>query len=253
MDPLALLRLQMDWGVDEALDDAPIDRLRPVPVVPATRVREARPASAAVPAGTPVERALRAAAAADSLDALKTAIAGFEGDPLRDMATNLVFASGDPNTGLLAIGGPPGADEDRSGIPFSGREGALLDRMLASIGLKRDALLLTHIIPWRPPGGRVPNPGELQLYRLFLSRLIALAAPGRIILFGALPVSVVLGTGHRARKVVWAEASVDGHPRRVLVMPGLADMIRAPERRKDAWSGMRLLRRALDGDSSAER
>jgi DNA polymerase len=252
MDALALLRLQMEWGADEALDELPIDRLRPVPVAPSTPPREARPVPAAVAVGTPVERALRAAAAADSLDALKAAIAGFEGDPLREMATNLVFASGDPNAGLLAIGGPPGADEDRSGAPFSDRDGALLDRMLASIGLKRDALLLAHVIPWRPPGGRAPNPVELQLYRPFLSRLITLAAPSRIILFGALPASVLLGGGHRGRKIAWVDASIDGHQRRVLVVPGLADMIRAPERRRDGWAGMRLLRRALDGDAATE-
>src|SRR5258708_16007333 len=195
MEALDLLRLQMEWGADEALDETPVDRLRPVAVVPApltrARVVAERPVSSA---GTPVERAIRAAAQADSLDALRAAIAGFEGCPLRAMATNMVFATGDPDAGLLLIGGAPGADEDRSGLPFSGPEGALLDQMLGSVGLKREALLLAPLIPWRPPGGRVPNPGELQLYRPFLMRLIALAAPSRIALFRALTASTVLRT-----------------------------------------------------------
>ena len=115
MDALGLLRLQIEWGADEALDDAPVNRLRAVPAAPALAspsltappLRPA-PERQAPPAGTPVERALRAAAQAGSLEELKAAIAGFEGCPLRDMATNLVFATGDPDAGLLLIGGPPG-------------------------------------------------------------------------------------------------------------------------------------------------
>jgi uracil-DNA glycosylase family 4 len=248
MDALGLLRLQMDWGADEALEDLPVDRLRPAPVSPpvAPPVR-ARAAPTPVALGTPAERALRAAAQAETLEGLRAAIAAFEGDPLRDMATNMVFAAGDPDADVLLIGGAPGADEDRSGVPFSGREGTLLDQMLATVGLKRDAMLLVPVIPWRPPGGRVPNPGELQLYRPFLGRLITLSAPSRIVVFGALAASTVLGAAQRGRTIGWAEVPVEGRPTSVLILPGLADLLKTPARRKDAWAGMRLLRRALDG------
>lgn len=249
MDDLAILRLQMEWGADEALEETPIDRLRPAapastPEAPGTRPRPVAPAP--VP-GTPVERAIRAAAQAETLEGLKAAIAGFEGCPLRDMATNMVFATGDPDAELLLIGAPPGADDDRSGVPFSGKEGALLDQMLGSVGLKREALLLTPLIPWRPPGGRVPNPGELQLYRPFLMRLIALTAPERIVLLGALAAGTVLGSGTRPRTVGWVEAKIDGQAAKVLVLPALADVVKTAARRKDAWVGIRALRRALDG------
>jgi uracil-DNA glycosylase len=246
MDALGLMLLQMEWGADEALDETPLDRLRPAPVV------AVRPAPARIrpeperPVGTPVERAIRAAAQADSLDALKSAIAGFEGCPLRDMATNMVFAAGNPDADVLLIGGAPGADEDRSGVPFSGLEGALLDQMLGSVGLKRETMLLAPLIPWRPPGGRVPNPGELQLYRPFLARLIALAAPSRIVFFGTLAASTVLGAAQRARTVGWIEMTVEGRTTPVLILPALVDLLKTPTRRKDAWAGMRLLRRALD-------
>jgi uracil-DNA glycosylase family 4 len=247
MDALGLMLLQMEWGADEALDDAPVDRLRPAPaaaVRPAT-VRN-RPEPQRAPVGTPVERAIRAAAQADTLEALKAAIAGFDGCPLRDMATNMVFAAGDLDADTLLIGGAPGADEDRSGVPFSGRDGALLDQMLASVGLQRETLLLAPLIPWRPPGGRVPNPGELQLYRPFLARLIALSAPSRIVLFGTLAASTVLGAAPRSRTVAWIEMPIDGRASQVLILPALADLLKTPPRRKDAWAGMRLLRRALD-------
>lgn len=246
MDALDLLRLQMEWGADEALEDAPLDRLRPAPVAPAVAPPQARPAPIPVAAGTPVERAIRAAAHAETLEALKAAIAGFEGDPLRDMATNMVFATGDPDAGLLLIGGAPGADEDRSGVPFSGREGALLDQMLASVGLRRDGMLLAPVIPWRPPGGRVPSPGELQLYRPFLGRVITLAEPSRIVLLGGLAASTVLGVAQRGRTIGWTEPTIEGRKTSVLVLPAIGDLLKTPARRKDAWAGMRLLRRALD-------
>jgi len=250
MDTLEMLRLQIEWGADEALDETPVDRMRPVPAarspvpVPMARTVPERPA--VVPAGTPVERAIRAAAQADSLDGLKAAIREFEGCPLRDMATNMVFATGDPDAGLLLISGAPGADEDRAGTPFAGREGALLDQMLASIGLKREAMLLSPAIPWRPPGGRVPSPGEIQLYRPFLGRLIALTQPSRIVLFGALAASTVLGAAQRGRTVGWVEKAVEGRATQVLILPAISDLLKTPTRRKDAWAGMRLLRRALD-------
>jgi uracil-DNA glycosylase len=245
MDALDILRLQIEWGADEALEDVPVDRLRPAPVRAPAIVRS-KPQPAAPATGTPVERAIRAAAGAGSLEALKAAIGGFEGCPLRDMATNMVFATGDPEAGLLLIGGAPAADEDRAGTPFAGREGALLDQMLASAGLTRDAMLLSPLIPWRPPGGRVPNPGEIQLYRPFLMRLIALTGPRRIVLFGTLAANTVTGSAQRARAVGWIEASVENAVTRVLMLPALADLLKTPARRKDAWAGMRALRRELD-------
>lgn len=248
MDDLRLLLLQIEWGADEALEDSPIDRLRPAPAPPAPPpvLVRARPVAPPAPGGTPVERAIRAAAQAADLEHLKAAIAGFEGDPLRDMATNLVFAAGDPGAGLLVVGGAPGADDDRSGVPFSGPEGDLLDRMLASVGLKRDEMLLAPVIPWRPPGGRPPNPGEVQLYRPFLTRLIALTAPERIVLLGALPAGTILGQGPRGRTIGWVEMTVEGRQTRVLILPALSDIMKTAARRKDAWAAMRALRRELD-------
>ena len=244
MDALAMLRLQTEWGADEALDEAPVDRLRPVAPVRAPAAPRQAPAPLA--AGTPVERAIRAAAQAETLEALKTAIAEFEGCPLRDMATNMVFAAGDPDAGLLLVGGAPAAEEDRFGLPFAGREGALLDQMLASVGSRREAMLLAHVIPWRPPGGRVPNPGELQLYRPFLMRLIALSAPSRVVLFGSLAASTVLGAAQRVRLIGWLEIAIEGRTTQVMVLPAIGDLLKTPARRKDTWLGMRLLRRALD-------
>ena len=120
-----------------------------------------RPRGIEPPKGTPGEQALALAGQAATLDDLRAALAGFDGCALRDTASNLVFAEGDPASTTLIIGEPPGREEDRSGHPFAGPEGQLLDQMLASIRLTRAELMLTPLLPWRPPGGRPPSPGEI--------------------------------------------------------------------------------------------
>jgi uracil-DNA glycosylase len=297
MDAVALLRLQIEWGADEALEDAPVDRLRarregqgdgeghgggerlplplreggggrglarslpmpdPSPQPPPSRGGGVSfPAPASTPAahrvsppGTPAERAASAAGQARSIDDLRVALAAFDGCALRDTAANLVFAAGDPDADLMLIGEPPGEAEDRSGTPFAGPDGVLLDRMLASVGLARDGLLLTPLIPWRPPGGRLPNPAEITLCLPFLHRLIALVEPRRVVLAGALAARTLLGPTRRRPGPAWIELQVPRVPAPIpaLVMPGPAMVARTPGSRRDAWAALRLLRRTLDSD-----
>ncbi|WP_431270388.1 uracil-DNA glycosylase [Dankookia sp. P2] len=167
-------------GAEEALAAAPIDRTVPravapalppaapaIPGMPAKGGREAParalPARLAPPPGA--TRAAALAAQADSLPALRAAMAGFDASPLRETATNLVFADGAPESGLMLIGEAPGGDEDRLGRPFVGVSGQLLDRMLGSIGLHRETgFYITNILPFRPPGNRTPTDAEIGLF-----------------------------------------------------------------------------------------
>jgi uracil-DNA glycosylase len=267
LDDLAALRLQIEWGADEALEAEPVDRLRarpPPQPSPASREREHQTPSPAergrvgegvVPAPTPrataAERATQAAAGARSLADLRASIAGFDGCALRDTASNLVFAEGDPSSGLLLIGDAPGADEDRSGMPFAGAAGAYLDRMLGSIGLARANLLLSPLIPWRPPGDRPPSPAELAICLPFLVRLVALAIPRRVVLLGPLAARAILGQASRRRpRGAWLDVALPGLPG---ALPALAtfspaELMRSPRDRRSAWADLRLLRRTLDAD-----
>jgi len=187
-EALAALRLQIEFGADEALEDEPVNRLRPppasAPVAVAVRTRVAAPPitvaprTPAVPTAhmTAAARAADVTAAAVTLDALYTAIANFDGCALRDTATQPVLPAGDPTAGLLVIGEPPSAEDDRAGRPFAGPAGGTLDRMLASIALDRSKLLLAPLIPWRPPGNRPPTAAEVAICLPFLHRLIQLSA-----------------------------------------------------------------------------
>ncbi len=202
------------------------------------------------PHSTPAEHALQAAAGANTLEQLRTAIAAFDGCALRDTASHLVFAEGDPAADLLLIGDPPSADEDRSGTPFAGPAGAYLDRMLASIGLNRSNLLLTPLIPWRPPGDRPPSPAELTICLPFLHRLIALAAPRRLLLLGPLPARSLLpqATSRRRARGAWIDTA-EGTPALPTFSP--AELMRSPKDRRAAWADLRLLRRTLDAGASS--
>jgi DNA polymerase len=189
---------------------------------------------------------------ATTLDQLRTAIAAFDGCALRDTATNLVFAEGDPAASLLLIGDPPGAPEDRSGTPFAGPGGEYLDRMLASIGLNRAQFLLSPLIPWRPPGDRPPTAAEIAVCLPFLHRLIVLAAPRRLLLMGALAARALLPEARRRPRGVWMDVAIPGTSLAVPALPtfSAAELMRSPKDRRTAWADLRLLRRTLDADAS---
>jgi DNA polymerase len=258
---LAALRLQLDWGADEALLDAPLDRTvprlaapalaPPRPEAPAASRRPAapRPALVAPPAAS---RAAELAAGANTLDELQAAMAGFDGSTLRETATNLVFADGAPGAGLMLVGEAPGADEDRLGRPFVGVSGQLLDRMLLSIGLSRDAgCYITNILPFRPPGNRTPTDAEIGLFLPFVLRHIVLAKPRRLLLLGGVSAKALLRAkdGITRLRGRWREVMVEEEA----TLPALATLhpaylLRNPVAKRDAWADLLLLRRTLDSD-----
>lgn len=271
---LAALRLQCDWGADEALAELPLDRLaapppQAAPEPPPEPPSDPRPAPArrapSAPAASPVPPSLlpmappvlgatALAAAADTLEALREAIRRID-TPLRDTATNLVFADGNPASGLMLIGEAPGAEEDRLGRPFVGQSGQLLDRMLASIGLDRQAeapersFYITNILPWRPPGNRTPTDAEIALFLPVVLRHIALVRPRRVVMLGGTAAKALL----RAREGItrlrgrWRDLPPEAGG--VPALPSLhpAYLLRNPAAKREAWADLLMLRRALDG------
>ncbi len=248
MDMLAALRLQLEWGADEALEDAPIDRMAPTvaPVLPT--------APAASPAGQrPVPAALAQAVAdgANTTEALRQALASFTFCPLATTATSLVFADGNPQAGLVVVGEAPGAEEDVAGRPFVGPAGQLLDRMFTSIGLARTDMLLTMLIPWRPPGGRPPTETEVQTCAPFLWRHLTLLRPRLVVALGTLPARTLTGRGDSIRKLRgrWVQVQVPGLPAPVPTLPMLHPgyLLNTPAAKREAWADLLALRKMMDG------
>jgi DNA polymerase len=209
-------------------------RSRPSPS-PATAA-----ASLSVPDGGAVAAARFAADSANSLSELKSAIEAFGGCNLKNSARSTVFASGDPEAGIMVVGPMPNADDDRDGAPFSGRAGDLLERMLAAIGLSRQGVLTTNVIPWRPPGNRMPSQAEMEICRPFIERQVALSRPKVMLLLGNFPARFFLGgngTIHSMRGE-WRTASVSE-----MEIPALAtfhpqELLAAPANKSLAWQDL---------------
>ena len=246
---LAALRLQIEWGADEALDDQPLDRTRLRPVV-GTVPALPLPARAPVIRLAASERAQALASAALTLAELDAALDAFDGCPLRATATTTVRPAGNPEAGLVLVGEAPGAEDDRSGTAFSGPGGALLDRMFASIGLDRTGLLLTTLVPWRPPGNRAPTEAEIQACLPFLLRRLQLARPRRLLLLGSAPVKALAGSteGLRRLRGRWRPVELPGlaAPIAVLPMLPLDQALRTPASKQASWADLVTLRLALN-------
>ena len=196
--------------------------------------------SVAVPDGEAVASARFAAESARSLPELRTALEAFNGCNLKNGARNTVFASGDQASGIMVVGPMPNADDDRDGIPFSGRQGQLLDRMLGAIGLTRDAVMLTNIIPWRPPGNRMPSQAELDICRPFLERQVALAEPKLLLLLGNFPARFFLGgngTIHSMRGE-WRDISFGGIDLSAIATLHPQELLAAPANKALAWQDL---------------
>ena len=252
MDDLAWLTLQLEWGADEALEDAPVDRrAKPAAVAPPARplpAAIARPIADPAPATgvAAIAQAESLAQAAPDLAALRMALSGFEGCALRATATNMVFATGSPAAQLVLVADVPGAAEDRAGTPFAGPAGLFLDRMFASAGLDRAAAYATSLMPWRPPGDRKPTDTEVQLCLPFLYRHLQLIKPRRLILLGGLAARTLL-PGRRLRGA-WHDIILPGLPDPVpaLVLPSAAHIQATPACKRDVWADLLQLRRILD-------
>lgn len=263
LPPLSALQWLVEAGADEAVGDEPVNRFdhasvrsRPEPFEAAASPLLLRP-SAARPGNVParpvapaasaddqIGRAMEIAAACGTLADLKAALETFEGCPLKKHATRTVFADGVPERGILFIGEAPGKEEDIAGLPFVGRAGKLLDRMLASIGLDRKSnVYITNILNWRPPSNRDPTPEEAAICLPFLRRHIELVAPRIIVLLGAIASRHVMGRSEGIMRLrgSWLEYFVC--ERMVPVMPTLhpAYLLRRPLEKRLAWRDLQAI------------
>jgi DNA polymerase len=265
----ALLRLQLEFGADEAILDEPVDRYRapaqaaPAPAsIPPTAIAPARSGAdeAAPPtrrppvsaAGPPSQSAAMAsardlAAGAVDLAALAAAIRAFDGSSLKYTATNLVFADGNPAAPSMWIGEAPGADEDRQGKPFVGVSGQLLGRMLAAIGLDRRSAYITNILPWRPPGNRKPTPAEAEVFHPFLERHIALARPKLLVLVGGTAAAAVLKRPEGITRIHgrWFTYRLGDAEVPTIAIFHPAYLLRQPALKREAWRDLLAIKARL--------
>ncbi|MEX2200876.1 MAG: uracil-DNA glycosylase [Dongiaceae bacterium] len=278
---LAALAWQIEAGADEAIDIVPADRFAeaaeaPARVEPAAvpqnraapnraaplddepqqvnRPRLADASAGPIPLRTPPPALVDAPAhtlarAARSLEELREALMAFDGCPLKDTATNLVFADGNPASRVMIVGEAPGADEDRAGKPFVGISGQLLDRMLAPIGLDRTSVYITNIIFWRPPGNRQPTTAEVAACLPFVERHIELANPDVLLLTGGASAKTLLArhegiTRLRGRWFLYESTDMS---RPIPALPTFhpAYLLRDPAQKREVWRDLLALSEKL--------
>lgn len=246
------LQWHIDAGADEVLADAPVDATAMPALADLPVLADLPPArNTAIPARAPaategtaaaVAEARKLAAAAQSLDELRAAIAGFDGLGLRKTATNLVFADGNPAAAVMLVGEAPGADEDRQGKPFVGVSGQLLDRILGCIGLDRAAsdplqsLYISNILNWRPPGNRTPTDAEVDISRPFILRHIELVRPRVLIFCGGVAAKGLLQSTESISRLRGKWHDFNGVPALATYHPSY--LLRTPAQKKAVWADM---------------
>jgi DNA polymerase len=190
--------------------------------------------------------AREAAATAATLDDLRAILAQFEGCALRTTAKQLVFADGNPAGRVMFVGEAPGRDEDIQGLPFVGRSGKLLDRMLAAIGLERSAVYIANIVPWRPPGNRTPTPQESQICLPFIRRQIELADPDVLVCLGGPSAQSLLGVreGIMRTRGRWFPYQSTREIRAIATFHP-AFLLRSPLQKRIAWRDFLAIKKAL--------
>ncbi|KIU44965.1 MULTISPECIES: uracil-DNA glycosylase [Bradyrhizobium] len=257
-----LLAFYLEAGVDCALGEEPINRLdeaEPVPAPAAPRPPIALnplrpPPMPAVPRSeitvapdAAIASAREAARTAPTLDALRALMETFDGCALKHTATKLVFADGNPQAKVMFVGEAPGRDEDIEGLPFVGRSGKLLDRMIAAIGLDRSKAYIANVIPWRPPGNRTPTPQETQVCLPFIQRHVELVNPDVLVTLGNPSTQALLGTreGIMRTRGKWIDYDTGTRTIRAVATFHPAYLLRSPSYKRLSWQDLRAIAKVL--------
>ena len=241
----------MGVSVDTALVDALL-KTAPKP----EKAEPAKDAAAAIPlrkASRTVSDwanvARNEARSAQTLEALAAAIRAFDGSPLKATCEQAVVCDGVLGASLMVIGEGPGAEEDRRGLPFVGRAGQLLDKMLAAIGRSRaENVFITNVNYWRPGGNRNPEPDELAVCRPFVDRMIELAQPKLIIAAGGVPAVSLLASKDGIMKLrgnEYAYSTPDGFQVPIIPILHPAYLLRRPQDKSRAWRDLMLIEKRL--------
>ena len=181
---------------------------------------------------------------ADNLDRLKKSISNIKNCSLKSSAANMVFSDGNPRSKIMIIGEAPGSNEDQEGLPFVGRAGTLLDKMLASIDLNRKNVYISNIINYRPPENRRPTEEEMNRYLPYIKKHIEIIAPRIVVLLGGTAMNALIGSDVVISKIrgQWIEKEFGQCKTSVIVTFHPAFLMRQPSQKKLAWIDLQMIR-----------
>lgn len=225
----------------------------PSPGAPIPRMPAATRAAAPAPPPMPAVVELSLDERVKRLDVLRDRVAGCTSCVLHETRTQTVFARGNPAAELCFVGEGPGEDEDVSGVPFVGRAGQLLDKMIAGMGLTSDEVYICNVVKCRPPNNRNPLPGEMTSCAPFITEQLELARPKVIVTLGNIPLKGLCGVeGITKLRGTWRlyRGSIPVmptyHPSYVLRTP-------TPQVKREVWSDLREVLKQLGREPPARR
>ena len=180
----------------------------------------------------------------NNLEKLKKSIQNINNCSLKDNAKNMVFSDGNPKSKIMLIGEAPGANEDEEGLPFVGRAGVLLDKMLSAINLNRGKVYISNIINYRPPENRKPTDEEIQRYLPFITKHIEIINPKILVLLGSTAMNALIGSEVVISKMrgKWIEKKFGNCKTSVIITFHPAFLMRQPAQKKMAWIDLKLIR-----------
>ena len=179
-----------------------------------------------------------------NLERLKKSILNIKNCNLKSGATNMVFSDGNPKSKIMLLGEAPGSNEDQEGLPFVGKAGTLLDKMLASINLNRKNVYISNIINYRPPDNKRPTDEEINRYLPFVKKHIEIIAPKILILLGSTAMNALISNDAVISKVRghWIEKEFGECKTSVIVTFHPAFLMRQPTQKKLAWIDLKMIR-----------
>ena len=179
-----------------------------------------------------------------SLDFLKKSIMNLKKCDLKKNAKNIVFSDGNPKSKIMLIGEAPGANEDDEGLPFVGKAGMLLDKMLNAINLDRKKVYISNIINYRPPENRRPTDEEITRYLPFITKHIEIINPNILVLLGSTAMNALIGNDVVISKMrgKWIEKEFGNCKTSVIITFHPAFLMRQPAQKKMSWIDLKMIR-----------
>jgi DNA polymerase len=184
---------------------------------------------------------------ADQLNALKKQINSIENCNLKNNSQNIVMGDGNINSPIMLIGEAPGIEEDKSGTPFKGEIGELLNKMLLAIQIKRKNIYCSYAINFRPPEDRKPTSIEIKRYSVFLKEHISIINPRIVILMGSSAMEAVTGINTKisSERGEWKEVILKNKTYPIMITFNPSYLIRFPENKKYSWEDLKRIKQKI--------
>src|SRR6185436_9006564 len=198
---------------------------------------------AAARSASATARSLEEKPPVQDLESIRSEIGDCQRCKLAPKRTNIVFGSGNPDAELVFVGEAPGYDEDQQGLPFVGRAGQLLTKIIESINLKREDVYICNVLKCRPPENRNPEPDEVATCNPFLKKQLATIRPKIVCCLGTFAAQTVIQTASSISRLRGQFFDIDGM--RVIATFHPAYLLRSPDKKREVWEDMKQIRAEL--------